>query len=69
MEGMGDKLTMLLPKSAPSIHGGLKEIRRETDEESPRGFDLKSTSRLYIVGVSIQPHTMRVSATIVPAVP
>ena len=43
--GKGDKLTMLLPKSTHSIHGDLKEIRRETDEESPRGFDPKENSR------------------------
>ena len=43
--GKGDKITMLLPKSAQSIHEDLKEIRRETDEESPRGFDPKENSR------------------------
>ena len=43
--GKGDKLTMLLPKSAQRIHGYLKEIRRETDEEPPRGFDPKANSR------------------------
>ena len=43
--GKGDNITMPLPKTAQSIHEDLKEIRRETDEESPRGFDPKTDSR------------------------